>query len=368
MSKNRFDRWIFDSYSVSPQGLGFFRIASSLFFLFFLMPDTESYSFLSSLPADLFAPPPGPMMLLDKFPPEYVFWLIHSLLFVSLGLVLVGYQTKISSIAAGIFVLMIFGLTFSIGKINHNILVGVVPIVMAFSNWGAAFSVDAVWGKTPKKVESWPLTLLALMIGFMMFTAGFPKILGGWLDPATQATEGHFLNQFFGKERQAMLAQYIFYLKVDSIWELMDWSTIFFEIGFLFAVLKSRWFKMFVCFALIFHFLNLLILNIVFSFNYIAYAAFLDWTKIFVKLRGWLSDFTKKTSLPNYYSGVIFGVVLFILFLVISIISAMDIMLQDSEIIFHDVLFSVLALAIVIFLVVRKTRIVLNKRREMAYT
>ncbi|MDY6867159.1 MAG: hypothetical protein SVT56_04530 [Chloroflexota bacterium] len=368
MIKNSFNRWIFESYSVSPQGLGLFRIASSLFFLFFLMPDTESYSFLSSLPADLYAPPPGPMMLLDEFPPEYIFWLIHSLLFISLCLVLVGYQTKVSSIATGIFVLMISGLAFSIGKINHNILLGMAPIVMAFSNWGNAFSVDAVLGKTQREVESWPLTLLALMIGFMMFTAGFPKILGGWLDPATQATEGHFLNQFFGNDRQAMLAPYVLYLKIDLIWELMDWSTIIFEIGFLLAVLKSRWFKVFICFALIFHFSNLLILNIIFTFNFIAYAAFLDWTKIFVKWREWLSDFTKKTSFPDYYSGIIFGVVLFILFLAIRIISDMDILLQDSAVVFHDVLFSALAVVIVIFLVVRKARLALNNRREMAFT
>lgn len=364
MSKNSFDRWIFESYSVSPQGLGFFRIASSLFFLFFLMPDTGSYSFLSSLPADLFNPPPGPMMLLDKFPPAYVFWLIHCLLFISLCLVLVGYQTKISSIATGIFVLMIGGLTFSIGKINHNILLGVTPIVMAFSNWGAAFSVDAVVGKAQKNAESWPLTLLALMIGFMMFTAGLPKILGGWLDPSTQATKGHFLNQFFGNERQAMLAPYVLYLKLDSIWELLDWSTIIFEVGFLFGVLKSRWFKLFICFALIFHFLNLLILNIIFIFNYIAYAAFLDWNKVFVKFRDWVSDFTKKASFPDYYSGVIFGVLLSILFLVIRVISSTDIMLQDSAVVFHDVFFSVLAMAIILFLAVRNTRSILNNLRR----
>ncbi len=297
-----------------------------------------------------------------------MFWFIHCLLFISLCLVLVGYQTKISSIATGIFILIICGFTFSIGKINHNILLGITPIVMAFSNWGAAFSVDTVMGRVPKKVESWPLALLALMIGFMMFTAGVPKILGGWLDHATQATEGHFLNQFFANERQAMLAPYVLYLKMDLIWELLDWATIIFEIGFLFAVLKSRWVKLFICFALIFHLLNLLILNIIFIFNFIAYAAFFDWTKIFVKFTAWISDFIKKPSYPDYYSGVIFGVLLFILFLVIRIISDMDILLQDSAVVFYDVLFSVVAIVIVLFLAARKISVVLDNRRDRVYT
>src|SRR5690625_5725460 len=69
---------------------------------------------------------------------------------------------------------------------------------MAFTNWGAAYSVDSCrQNSSDQTAESWPLTLLALLIGFMMFTAGVPKILGGWLDPSTQAVQGHLFNQYF---------------------------------------------------------------------------------------------------------------------------------------------------------------------------
>lgn len=368
MNKNKFDRWIFESYSVTPQGLGFFRIAASLFILFFLMPDSLNYAFLSSLPDDFYAPPPGPLMLLESFPAEYIFWTIHVLLVVSLFMMLAGYFTKFSSIAVGLFALFLFGLTYSIGKINHHLLVGVVPVVMAFSNWGAAFSADAARGKGGEKVESWPLTLLALMIGFMMFTAGVPKILGGWLDPGTQATKGHFLNQFFVKERQAMFAEYFYHMDMNFIWELMDWGTIIFETGFLLSVLNSRWFKLFVCFAVIFHFSTLMILNIAFLFNYLAYAAFLDWTKIYLKFREWSQNLSDTASYTVYRSAALFGLTLLVLFFGISSLSYSNILFLESELALYELIFSVFALVIVLYLGIIKARTSLNNRREVVYT
>ncbi|MEX0647978.1 MAG: HTTM domain-containing protein [Balneolaceae bacterium] len=368
MNSQKLDRWIFESFSVTPEGLGFFRITFSLFILFFLMPDTSNFGYLSSLPADFYSPPPGPMMLLNEFPPEPVFWLIYGLLFISLCFLLIGYETRKSSIAAGIFILLLKGLAFSIGKINHDLLLAVVPLVMAFSNWGAAFSVDAARGKTVTKVNSWPLTLLALLIGFMMFTAGFPKILGGWLDPATQATEGHFLNQFFTKERQALLAEYIFYIEMDYIWELMDWGTIVFETGFLFAVFNSRWFKLFICIAVLFHFSTLAILNIAFLVNYIAYAAFLDWDKIFKIFHEWSRNLTGRVQQTTIGTPAIYGILLLTGFSIIKMIANSDLFFGDSEIAFHEFYFSALAMVLILYLGIGKIKTTLEERLKLSFT
>jgi hypothetical protein len=58
------------------------------------------------------------------------------------------------------------GFLFSVRKINHELLIVIVPILMAFSNWGAVYSVDQYFKPDKNKtVESWPLSLLALLSG-----------------------------------------------------------------------------------------------------------------------------------------------------------------------------------------------------------
>jgi hypothetical protein len=54
------------------------------------------------------------------------------------------------SIATGLLILTGNGFAYSMGKINHDLLLAAIPLVMAFSNWGSAWSLDAVTGKTRK--------------------------------------------------------------------------------------------------------------------------------------------------------------------------------------------------------------------------
>lgn len=286
----KFSRWIFDSFSVTPQGLGLYRIFTSLFILCFLLPSPGMYELLGSLPDDFYAPPPGPMWLFDGFPSEEFFFISHAILILSLALLLTGYKTFWASISTGLILLVIKGFFYSLGKINHDLLLTIVPLVMAFSGWGAAYSVDAYRQKEKaytKKVESWPLTLLALFIGFMMFTAGFPKLLGGWLDINTQATMGHLFNQYYGKERQDLLATLFINLDSPIFWEMLDYATVIFEIGFLAAIFHPRTTKLFISFAVLFHFSVMLMMNISFLHNFPAYAAFLNWTLIDNYFKQW---------------------------------------------------------------------------------
>lgn len=355
-AENRFTHWIFETFSVSAEGLGILRIFTSLVILFFLIPGQGSthFMFLSEMPGDYFAPPPGPMLLLDGFPSYAVFQILHTLLLFSLAGMLLGYYTKTASIITGLTILILQGLIFSIGKVNHEILVALVPAVMAFSNWGAAFSIDSTRKGFSCKVNSWPLTLLALFIGFMMFTAGFPKILGGWLDPATQATQGHLFNQFFVRERDALLAAWFVNLDNVVFWELLDWATVLFEVGFLGAVVSGKWFKRFVCLAVLFHFSTMMMLNIAFLPNFLAYAVFLNWTEIYNlnllayrRLTGKKGEKSKKRSV-----GLLSGVVL-ILFLSLSYFSSKDVLFRESDLMLHEVVVVSIAFIMVIFFAVR---------------
>lgn len=357
MANNKFDQWIFESYSPSAPGLALYRIFASLLFLFFLLPDFGFYSTLAFYPDDFFTPPPGPMMLFDSFPPAWLLQMIHLLLIFSWVCVLVGIKTKFTSVMAGVFMLIIQGFMFSLGKVNHEILLSVTPIVMAFTNWGAALSYDSFKGSTPNKTEGWPLVLLSLFIGFMMFTAGVPKILGGWLDPSTQAAQGHLFNQYYVRGRQELLSGFAVQIDSTLIWEILDWATILFEAGFLIAVLKAGWFRLFVCFAVIFHFSTMMMLNIAFLANFISYAAFFKWDSLYRYLRRVSSGNQDR----NIYSALVIvtsGLIAF--FGALRWASEAEIVISYTEPSLHHIVLISLFLLVVILLAIRKLRVIFS--------
>lgn len=351
ISQTSLDRWIFETYQVSSEGLGLFRIFSSLFLLFFLIPGQglNHYQYLSSLPPDFYAPPPGPMMLLDSFPPYFIFQGIYALIILfTLGMLL-GYQTKRMSILAGIFILLMQGLIYSVGKVNHEIMVPLVPVLMAFSNWGNSFSIDSWRNPEPNRnPESWPLVLLSLFIGFMMFTSGFPKILGGWLDPSTHAVKAHLFRQFFAHEREAFLAGYAIQFQNDLFWELLDWATILFEIGFLIAVRKARWFRIFLVMAVFFHFSTKMLLNISFLPNFLAYSAFLNWSAIYQSNQMMVQRFFSYVEeKAKKMSVLLFVLLTIILFTILKWISIREVFEIDSDLMIHESIFLSFAVIVV---------------------
>lgn len=359
MNQKAFKKWIFESFDVNEQGLALSRIFSALFILFFLVPGSgiSHFAYLSEVPPDFFDPPPGPMLLLDQFPPLVVFQTVHTLIVIAAIAMLFGYYTKWASIITGVSILLLQGFIFSLGKVNHEILIAVVPVIMGFSNWGAAYSVDAMRGLADSKTESWPLTLLALIIGFMMFTAGFPKILGGWLDPSTQAVQGHLLNQFYVRERDAFLAGYFAVFDNVVFWELLDWATIIFEVGFLVAVLKAKWFKLFVCLAVVFHFSTMMMLNIAFLPNFLAYALFLPWNRIYEGIRKFYIRRSGIKGQKSHHRTVqYYALILLISFSVIKWLSDKDLVLQQSDLTLHESVFLIFALFVVMWLGIKQLR------------
>lgn len=343
MNHNRFSSWIFDSYHPTTKGLSLFRIFAALMFLFFLMPNAVYYPDLAALPDDFYSPPPGPMMFFCSFPPAWFLYTVHILLVISWLGVLSGYKTRVSSLMAAAFMLILLGFIYSVGKVNHQMLLVILPAIMAFSNWGDAYSVDARQTAPLYRADGWPLVLLALFIGFMMFTAGLPKILGGWLNPDTHATYGHLLNQYYVRGRTELLSGFMVELELPWLWGLLDWATVFFEIGFLFAVLRAGWTRLFVCFAILFHFSTMLTLNIAFLVNFPAYAAFLPWDKCNNYLQTHLFAPIREELIP-----IAFGGALFILFMIIKIIDKSAVIMPVNEPSFNEIILIGGALLVVI--------------------
>lgn len=280
MNAKRLDHWLFEGFPVTAHGLAAYRIAYALFVLLILDPGHSAYfNFrpLAGLPNSFFSPPPGPMQLFHGFPPSWFFNGLHFALDFSLVALLFGYHTRVASWLTGTLFLIGFGFLFSAGKINHVLLFVLLPWLMSFTNWGAVWSLDARQTRTRPEVASWPLALLALLIGFALFTAGFTKLMGGWLDPTTPATQGHWLKQYFIVGRQDLLANLVTYPWPAGLWELLDWGTVFLELGFLPAAFFPGAFRLFLAAMVGFHLCTALFLNITFVQNLIVYAAFLNW-------------------------------------------------------------------------------------------
>lgn len=294
MSSNRswFDRWIFESYTVTPEGLALYRIAFALFALLFVAPGHSQYASFTSfatLPDAFFLPPPGPMQFVSGFPPVAFFEALHVLLPLSLAALLFGVYTRAASVTTTVLFLLGYGFSYSVGKVNHNMLFVLLPAVMALSNWGAAYSVDAQRGRTSRVVASWPIVLVVLITGFAMFTAGVPKILGGWLDPSTQAAQGRLVRQVFVHGRTDLLAPFAAQFDNPVVWELADIATVVFEVGFLVAVLHPFTTRLFAVGAVAFHTGIMAVMNIAFLYNFIVYAAVLPWARIARALPIWRS-------------------------------------------------------------------------------
>ena len=309
-----FDRWIFDAFPVDAAGLGLYRIGVALFSLLILTPGYGGLQFdsVASLPDALYLPPPGPMQWVSGFPSPLVFDVLHGALYLSLTALLFGYRTRIASIATTLLLLIGSGWFFSAGKVNHTMLFVLLPLVMAFSNWGAAFSLDARLRNRSdtSPVASWPLTLAALLTGFAMFTAGLPKILGGWLDPSTQAVQSRVIDQFFVHERQDLLAPVALRLDAPWLWEMLDWATVLFEVGFLIAILYPLSTRLFAAGAVLFHTGVMLIMNIAFLPNLPIYAAFLPWSRIARALRPHVDALRPRLSMWSI-GGLFCGTALF---------------------------------------------------------
>jgi uncharacterized membrane protein YphA (DoxX/SURF4 family) len=197
-------------------------------------------------------------------------------------------------------------------------------------------------------IRSWPITLLILIVGVMMFTAGITKLMGGWLDPQSQAVYGHLFRQFFIKGRQDLLASQFLMLDSRFIWESLDYLTIILETGFLVAILHPKSTRIFFSLAVVFHFSVMIMLNIAFVVNLLAYAAVLDWSWIHQKLRSWF---------PQPY-GPAFGISggFLLLMLTIMVAQYLQIPVINSDLELSHFYIMLLALSIALYYLLSRLR------------
>ena len=327
--KDRIDHWIFEEYRVPPRALSVFRIAYSAFVL--LIIGVPPFRWIGGKP-DIFFDPPlfSVVALFDGFLAPSFFWgldIVVTLLFVCL---LFGFRTRWTSCLLAIGLFAGFSWSYAYGKINHDtLLMALVPLAMSFSGWGAYFSLDQIRrhpdrstaespsevspsGVPPSEVppserleQYWPIALLALLLGFGMFSAGVPKLLSGWLDPATHAVQGYAVRQHYDFFADQLLTPFMIHYDQPWFWEALDFSAVLFEVGFLLAVAKRSVFRFFIVLAVVFHLANCLMLNIGFSRNIALYLLFIDWRPVM----RWIDQDTRWQKYISFRSLALAGIV-----------------------------------------------------------
>ncbi len=270
---DRLNAWVNQAFYMSNKTLATYRILYCIAVIFII--GIPNYSWIANHPTYIYNPPSYSIAAFFQGFPGFIFLETLSLSIIVLYLFLLfGFYTRLVSILLTIFMIIGQSFAFSFGKIDHNILFVILPLMMAFSAWGNHYSIDHIRGKEYSS-NPWIITIIALVIGFAMFTAGVPKLLHGWLDVSSQATQSYVIKKYYSGAELALWAPYLMNLSSEVFWESLDYLAVVFEIGFLVVVFKPTIFRVFIFLALCFHFFNGLMLDVFFIGNNVVYLLFL---------------------------------------------------------------------------------------------
>lgn len=272
--REKLDNWLTES-PLSDRDLSLFRIL----YAFFVLVTMYRADYAAYLPQVAFDPPAGPFALLGGSPSVAVLWTVQALLCISLATLGIGWHTRCSAVSAAVLQMVLYGIGYSYGKIDHTIFLPLVALLLSFSAWGARFSVDSHRGRGNLAGHSWAPRCLAVALGIGMLTAGLAKILGGWLDWGSQATLGYAMI------RQDVLttplggSALIWPADFTILWEVVDYATIIMECGVILAALSWRLFYLAIAGLTVFHVIARVALGILFPYNLMVYAAFVPWSR-----------------------------------------------------------------------------------------
>ncbi len=274
---DRFWARIAANTEVSVYSLGAFRIIVGLYILIFSF---KTYTWIGDAPNLFFNPPALSIASLFKsFPPVIFFKMGDIFLLAFLVLIVLGVRAKIFAILYVLFSIILTTFNYSFGKIDHGIIAYVAIGCMAFSGWGNKFAL--VPDKYEKRNMQRALGLLAVVLAFGMFTAGFPKAFN-WIN--LDLDSNGFLSWYYkGKffyGRTHFLAPYVEQFPIYLL-KGFDFIAVAFELSAFFMLLWSaRTWKLWLITAILFHLMVALFLNINFTVMLIAYMAFVNFDRI----------------------------------------------------------------------------------------
>lgn len=279
-----------------------FRIVFGFFLLLF---DTPYYGWMSGIPDSLFNPPLlSVSRLFSGFPSDKILFSVDILAVLLIICITVGICSRISGFIFVFIYLVGSSFQYSFGKIDHTIMVIAALLCFSFSNWGTenALIPDKRWS-----LHSLSSSVLAVLISFGMFTAGFEKLLY-WvdLDLSTNGFLSWFYSGYFNLGRQYLLADIVFGLP-RWLLELMDYSAVLLELSpFACLLAGERFWKSWVLVACLFHLANTCLLNITFIVHIPVYLAFFLYplpSRVKLENAVWLSRLIRFIYIPAALIG-----------------------------------------------------------------
>jgi hypothetical protein len=246
-----------NTYSIN---LEYFRISFGIYILI----TTKNLSFLGELPNGLFRPMVLTFAnLFNSWPSTTILIMLYYASLTLAVAIILGLKTRLSLFGIGILGLVNASFFYGFGKIDHSIMIALLPFVLAFSNCGTSL---ALVPDKKIKSENIALTVYSVFIVFGFFTAGYEKALN-WIDfdLNTSGFLSWFYQGYYSYDRTKLLASAVTSFH-PLITEAMDYLAVLFEItGVFFLVFSRRSWILYLIIAGLFHLANTVLLNIPFS-------------------------------------------------------------------------------------------------------
>ncbi len=260
-----------ETFCLSNQTLAAYRIV--YFFVALVISTPSSLTWARDYPNWLRDPPPGlPALIGVPSAPVLVVIQWCAIAFAAMGLV--GYRMRIAAIGYPILMFIHHSIEFGFGKIDHDVLWLVVPLVLASSGWDDTYALDATRGRGASR-HDWALrngravSLLYTFVAVGFFTAGFAK-LAHWTDPTFSMAADMVRYYRVVQTDEPVLAEAA--LQLPSIlWEALDYGTIVVELAPLILLFAPRLVQRVVLPLILFHLGVLLTMGIDFGLFVVLY-------------------------------------------------------------------------------------------------
>lgn len=244
------------------------RILLPGLYLLFYLP---SYNWIADMPDAWFNPAPlSSAVFFSSFPDLWLLQLAQTFLVLCAALLMAGVKPRLTGLLFCALHLFITSFEYSAGKIDH---VAHLLLLCFFS-----FSLGN-WGEQKNGRFNLPIpcgTLLALLLSFGMFTAGFEKAIR-WVDfnSNTSGFLSWYFSGYYNLGRDQLLAPFITVIPKIGL-ELMDYSAVILELSPLACLLLGRRYWIAWCaIACSFHAGTTLFLNISFPYQLFGYVPFI---------------------------------------------------------------------------------------------
>lgn len=263
-----FDRWV-DSWDVEEHDLRIYGVLLG----FALVASGPRSLWVTDAPRELLFPPPG-FALLMPYPPGAWAVIAANVAIVLGGLGLIfGVRPAFGGFVAFSGMLAAATWSYAFGKINHDILLVLAPLALAF---GLGERGDS----SRRRDSHLVVACFALAIALAMCTAAESKHGSGWLDPRVSASYFHMVLNHVVTGRSGLMTEAAMASGVPWLWESLDVATVLIEYAFIPALVSPALFRSVAALAVAFHVGVWLTMDIAFGTNLVAYGLTVRWSRV----------------------------------------------------------------------------------------